>query len=170
MELNRKENRLLITAIFFYVLMLLYLKYNTVDNISICNIMKNKGKYVIIALLLLFSYFILEYEKKRKDNKSYYCLVLLVISIFGLIIFLENNLYHSIIAKIIFILILLFMIWHFIKTKNKILGLILLIELVIAVILEIKKRDNILIHEILFLLLFAAYYFYLHYLDYFTHI
>lgn len=132
--------------------------------------MKNKGKHVIIALFLLFSYFILEYEKKRKDNKSYYCLALLVISIFRLIIFLENNLYHAIISKTIFILILLFMIWHFIKTKNKILGLILLIELVIAVILEIKKRDNILIHETLFLLLFAAYYFYLHYLDYFTHI
>ena len=169
MVLNKKENRLLITAIFFYVLMILYLKYNTVDDISICNIMKNKGKYVIISLLSLFSYFILEYEKKRKDNKSYYCLVLIVISIFGLIIFLENNLYHIIIAKMIFILILLFMLWHFIKTKNKVLGIILLIELVVAVILEIKKRNNILIHEILFLILFAVYYFYLHYLHYFTH-
>jgi hypothetical protein len=57
----------------------------------------------------------------------------------------------------------------FYQTKNKVLGIILLIELVIAVILEIKKRDNILIPETLFLLLFATYYFYLHYLDYFTH-
>jgi hypothetical protein len=81
--------------------------------------MKNKGKHVIIALFLLFSYFILEYEKKRKDNKSYYCLALLVISIFRLIIFLENNLYHAIISKTIFILILLFMLWHFIKQKTR---------------------------------------------------
>ena len=168
MNLEKKENKLLSLAIFFYISIFIYLKYKTNKNESVCSILKKTDKQVIIVLYLFFSYFILEYEKERKDIKSYYILLVLVISILFLILFLENDLYHSFCSKIVFISILMLMTWHFFKKRNNNLGLILLIEYILVLIIRIKLQGNILIYEILFLLLFAVYYFYLHYLDYYA--
>tara|TARA_Y100000022_G_C13002611_1_gene263011 strand:- start:48 stop:461 length:414 start_codon:yes stop_codon:yes gene_type:complete len=137
------------------------MKYLTQNKESICNILKQKNNHKINILILvsLFGYFVLKYENERKDKISYYLILVILLNLIGLIICLENKFLHDIFTPIIFISILLFMIN---TTQNSIQASLLLINIIMAIIIKKNRHKNILLHEVIFLLIFALHYLLLH--------
>jgi hypothetical protein len=105
------------------------------------------------------------YELERKDIYSQIFMYLLLIGIYVLIYVNENNIIHYVFAFLSFIVILFFMLRHcYLKDCNIILFSSLLLELLILLYIVKNINKNIFYSEILYLLNFAFYYLYLHFI------
>lgn len=163
------KNLLLLFMVICYVLPIYYVLNNYNSNNSVSNIIcDDNDKYYILFFMFLMGIGTVLYEFERNDIYSQIFIYLLLISIYGLIYINENYTIHYIFAFIVFITILFFMIRHYYLTScNIILSLSLFFEifLFLYIIINICYSENIFYGEIIYILNFAFYYLYLHFID-----
>ena len=154
---------ILICYIFSMILLINKYKYNKNISSIICH---DNNKHIFILLLFIATIAIIIYELKRKDLYSKILIFTLIIFLFLLIYCNENTILHQLFAFSIFILILLFMFRNLFLTKCNIILLIsLLLEIILLLFLIIDFYQNIFYFECLYILNFALYYLYLHFIE-----
>jgi hypothetical protein len=115
--------------------------------------------------MLLMGIGALLYENERNDNISMILISLLLIGIYGLITINETNDIHYIFTGLVFISILCFMIRHLtILGFPSLLILSLSLELVALIYIVFNIKENIFFAEVFYILNFAFFYLYLHFL------
>jgi hypothetical protein len=114
--------------------------------------------------MLLMGLTTILYEIERNDPVSLIIISFILIGIYGLICIDENSVIHYFFAFIVFICIIFFMIWN-LSEKYNILWLSLFLELILLGFIICNIDDNIFYAEIFYILNFAFYYLYLHFLD-----
>jgi len=114
--------------------------------------------------MLLMGIFIILYEYNRKNIYSLIIISILLLSIYGLIYFSEGHVFHYLFSFSAFLSILLFM---FIICNNNncyIIIFLLLIQIILFVLIIHEYNNNIFFYEILYLLNFAIFYIYIHFI------
>ena len=144
----------------FYV----YKRYN--DNTSLSNILCNeKYRNTILFFMGIMGIATILYEIERNDILSTMFILGLLLCIYGLLLYNEKTKIHYIFSIGAFINIFVFMGRHFYLTNyNNILGLLLLFSFGFLSPIIINLNGNIFYNEVSYVLIFAVYYMYLHYL------
>jgi len=116
--------------------------------------------------MLLMGIGTLLYEFERNDTYSQIAISILLIGIYGLIYVNEKNKIHYIFAGLAFMSILFFMIRHcYAIGCNSILLSSLILEILVLLIILTNINENIFYGEIVYILNFAFYYLYLHFIE-----
>ena len=161
------KNVLLSFMLFSYMLPILFVFYgrssHSVSNI-ICN---NNCRNYILFFMFLMGIGTLLYEYERNDWVSQIIICILLIALYGLIYINETRKIHYFFAFLVFTAILGFMIRHcYLMNCNSILILSLYLEIVTLLIIgiDINGNNNIFYSEIFYILNFAFFYLYLHFI------
>jgi len=161
-------NFLLGFMLFSYLLPILFVFYNYNSNNSVSNIICNNNcKNYILFFMVLMGIGTLLYEYERNDFYSQIIICILLSGLYGLIYINESHKIHYFFAFLVFIAILFFMIRHcYLKKCNSILLLSLYFEIValLVIMIDINKNTNIFYSEIFYILNFAFFYLYLHFM------
>ena len=162
--LNKDYFLLFMICCYLTPIILVYYYYNS--NSSVSNIICNDDcKNIILFFMILMGGGTLLYELERNDNISTFLICLLLIGLYGLICINENNNIHYMFAFLVFVTILSFMIWHFYnKHCNHILLTSLLLEILTIFFIITNIEKNIFFGEVFYILNFAFYYLYLHFI------
>ena len=149
-----------------YLLPILFVYYSYNSNNSVSNIICNSNcKNYILFFMFLMGIGTLLYELERNDTYSQIIISVLLIGIYGLICINETNRIHYIFAFLVFIAILFFMIRHcYLSYCNTILLSSVILEIFVLLFIIININENIFYGEILYILNFAFYYLYLHFI------
>jgi len=167
---NKKNvnNYLLYLMCCFYLFPIIYVCMYYDNSCSISSIIcDEKIKYIILFFMILMGCSTILYEYRRNDIYSLIIISILLISIYILIYFPENNILHYIFASTSFISILLFMIRHYYRICNQynyILQILVFIQ-ILLIILMIRNcflNLSIFLFESIYLLIFAIFYLYIH--------
>jgi NADH:ubiquinone oxidoreductase subunit 2 (subunit N) len=161
--IKKKKNYLLLFMILCYIIPIYYV-YNCYNrNNSVSNIICNEqSRNIILFFMGLMGVATILYEIERNDIVSIIMITILLLCVYGLLLYNETNQLHYIFAGLTFITILSFMIRHFCLTNyNKILGLSLLLCISLLLSIIININGNIFYSEVLYILNFAFYYLYL---------
>jgi len=160
------KDYLLLFMILVYIIAIYYIYFHYCNSPSVSNIICNtKHKYIILLLMSLIGGGGILYEIERKDTISIFCITLLVIFLLLLICIPEYNFTHYIFAGLLCAAILGFMIQQtLLKNFPKILSASLCLEFLLLFVIIENIRDNIFISEVLYILNFAFYYIYLHFI------
>ena len=106
------------------------------------------------------------YEFERDDKYSQIIICILLIGIYGLICVNETHIIHYYFAGVVFLAILFFMIRHcYLQNCDIILKTSLYLEILTLILIGININGNIFYEEIIYILNFAFYYLYLHFLQ-----
>jgi hypothetical protein len=163
---NITNDFLLFLMLSFYLFPIIYVYIYYDNNPSVSNIISNDdSKYIILFFMILMGITTILYEYKRNDIYSLIIISILLVSIYILIYFTEDHILHYIFASIAFISILLFMIRHCYRECNQncyILFVLLYTQALLLLLLIVNKDDAIFLYEILYILNFAIFYFYIH--------
>ena len=116
--------------------------------------------------MIVMGVFTLLYEMERNDFLSLIFITLILIGIYGVICVNENKKLHYIFAGMVFFSIIGFMINHCKLTNCNVLYLLLYIQIILLITTIINIKGNIFYSEVFFIINFAIYYLYLHYIDY----
>lgn len=138
-----------------------YLMYNSNNSVSsiICN--QNCQK-IILCFMLFMGLGTMLYEIERSVFFSIIIMAILLIGIYGLLCFDETSSIHYLFGTIVFTAILSFMARH--CGENRILWSSFLLEIVLLVGIIMNMNHNIFYAEVLFILNFAVFYLYLHFI------
>jgi len=160
------QNYLLLFMIVVYIIAIYYVYFHYCNSTSVSSIICNtKHKYIIFFLMSLIGGASILYEIERKDTTSIFCIILLVIFLLSLICIPEYNFVHYLFAGLLCAVILGFMIQQtLLKNFPKILSASLCLEFLFLFVIIENIRDNIFISEVLYILNFAFYYIYLHFI------
>ena len=162
------KHLLLLFMIICYLLPIFIVCYNYNSNNSVSNIICNNNcKNYILFFMFLMGIATIMYELERKDIYSQILIYTLLIGIYGLIFINETFKIHYFFAFLVFIAILFFMIRHcYLKKCNSILLLSLYFEIftLLVIIIDLNKNTNIFYSEIFYILNFAFFYLYLHFM------
>ena len=171
LEIIKNKNYLLFFMIICYTIPIYYVHNCYNDNNSVSNIICNEeSKNTILFFMVLMGIVTLLYEIERNDVLSIILVTLLLLCIYGLLIYNETTMIHYIFAGCVVITILSFMIRHvYLTNYNKTLffSLLLCFTLLLSIIININ--GNIFYSEVLYILNFAFYYLYLHIIYTFLH-
>uniref|UniRef100_A0A6C0JEA3 Uncharacterized protein n=1 Tax=viral metagenome TaxID=1070528 RepID=A0A6C0JEA3_9ZZZZ len=161
------KNVFLTFMIICYLLLIMFVYYNYTSNNTVSNVIcDNKCKYYILFFMFLMGIGTLLYELERNDKYSQIIICVLLIGIYGLIYFNETHTIHYYFAFLVFIDILFFMIRHcYLTNCNVILMSSLYLEFFTLFYILININDNIFYGEIIYILNFAFYYLYLHFIQ-----
>ena len=162
------KNFLLSFMLFSYLLPILFVYYNYNSNNSLSNIICNNNckNYILFFMFLMGSATLL-YEYERNDRITQIIICILLIGLYGLIYINETHKIHYFFAFLVFIAILVFMIRHcYLTNCQSILILSLYFEIValLIIVIDINKNNNIFYSEIFYILNFAFFYLYLHFM------
>ena len=161
-------NLLLSLMLFSYFLPILFVFYNYNSNHSVSNIICNKNcRNYILFFMFLMGFGTLLYEYERNDWASLIIICILLIGLYGLIYINETRKIHYFFAFLVFIAILGFMIRHcYLTNCDSILILSLYLEIVtlLVIAIDINGNNNIFYSEIFYILNFAFFYLYLHFM------
>jgi hypothetical protein len=105
------------------------------------------------------------YELERNDKYSQIIIYVLLIGIYGLIYVNEMHIIHYYFASLVFIAILLFMIRHCYLTNCNVVLITSLFLEIITLFYILIDINNIFFGEIIYILNFAFYYLYLHFIQ-----
>jgi len=159
------KNILLLTALIIYLFPIIYISVYYNNNNSISSIISNeKAKYIILFFMLLMGIAIILYERKRDNIYSLITISILLLSIYGLIYFNEGHTLHYIFSCIAFLSILLFMSVICCNKMCYILLFLLFIQIILFALLVKECNDTIFAYEIFYLLNFAIFYLYIHFI------
>jgi hypothetical protein len=158
------QNVLFLTMLGIYanVIYNVYHHYTIFDG-SISSILKQKecNEYVL-PYMTLMGLVTLVYEFIRRDIVSFVSILVLLIGIYGVIVYDNTMFIHYIYGFLAFISILCFMIYHcYRNNKNKIFFFSVFIQLFLFIMLFLQTQ--ILHCEIYLLLNFAFFFIYLHF-------
>lgn len=158
---------LLSLMLIIYLIPILFIYYHFNNNISISNIIHDeKCKSIILYSMVAFCLLVLLYEKERNDYYSAIIISLIIIGIFGVIFIEENQNWHYFFASIVFLSILIFMFYHLkLYKNNKILFILFILQIIFFFLILINIQKNIFFSEALYILNFALFYIYIHFLD-----
>jgi len=150
-----------------YLLPILFVYYSYNSNNSVSNIICNNScKNYILFFMFLMGVGTLLYELERNDTYSQIIICVLLIGIYGLICINETNILHYVFAFLVFIAILFFMIRHcYLTYCNTILLSSLCLQILTLFFIIININENIFYGEIIYILNFAFYYLYLHFIQ-----
>jgi dolichol kinase len=149
-----------------YLIPILYVYYQFIDNPSICNIIcREDAKYMITAAMVIMGAFTIQYERERKDTTSMIIIMCLLFGIYGLLFSYDLFWTHFGFAAIAFLSILGFMVHHTRKHNSNGLRLILLIAVYFAITTVAFFNQSIFLTEALFIGTFAVYYLSLHFME-----
>jgi hypothetical protein len=160
------KNELLLFMIICYLFPIYHVYSNYNSNTSVSNIIcDNDCKDNILFYMCLMGVGTLLYEIERNDNYSIFLICILLIGIYGLVYINETNTIHYVFAFSVFIAILGFMVRHcYLTDCNIILSSSLFLEMILFLCIIVNVSDNIFYSEIFFILNFAFYYLYLHFI------
>jgi hypothetical protein len=141
-----------------------YNMFQTKDTLSdiICN---DECKNYILFCMSIMSFFTIIYEFLRNDIYSILYIFILLIAIYGL---LQNGvecIAHFIFAIFCFFTIFCFMVHHSYLTNSTLLSMFTFLNYCIMLSMIIFVKDDIIICECLYILCFACFYIYLHFLS-----
>lgn len=161
------KNTLLTFMLLCYLIPILIVSYNYNSNNSVSNIICDETrKHYILFFMFLMGVGTLLYELERNDKYSQIIICLLLIGIYGVVYINEAHITHYFFASVVFIAILFFMIRHcYLTTCNIILMSSLYLEILTLFLIVININDNIFYGEIIYILNFAFYYLYLHFIQ-----
>ena len=160
------KNTLLAFMILCYLLPIIFVYYNYNSNNSVSNIIcDNNYKYYILFFMFLMGIGTLLYELERNDKYSQIIIYVLLIGIYGLIYVNEMHIIHYYFASLVFIAILLFMIRHCYLTNCNVVLITSLFLEIITLFYILIDINNIFFGEIIYILNFAFYYLYLHFIQ-----
>jgi len=161
------KNALLLFMIVCYLLPIYYVYDNYNLNTSVSNIICDDNcKYYILCCMFLMGIGTMLYEFERNDIYSINLIGILLIGIYGLISVNETNMIHYIFAFLVFGSILLFMIRHcWLIECNNILLSSFVLEIITLLFIIININEDIFYGEIIYILNFAFYYLYLHFIE-----
>ena len=161
------KNTLLAFMITSYLVPICYVYFTYNSNTSVSNIICNDDcKHYILFFMLLMGIGTLLYEFDRNDTYSQITISILLIGIYGLIYVNEQNKIHYIFAGLAFMSILFFMIRHcYVIGCNSILLSSLILEILVLLFILTNINENIFYGEIVYILNFAFYYLYLHFIE-----
>ena len=164
---NMSKNSLLLFMIICYLVPICYVYYNYNFNNSVSNIICNDNcKHHILFFMLLMGIGTMLYELERNDRYSKFLIGTLLIGIYGLIWVNETNNIHYFFALLAFIAILFFMMRHcYLTDCNLILLSSLFLQIFMLLFIIININENIFYGEIVYILNFAFYYLYLHFIQ-----
>jgi hypothetical protein len=160
------SNILLLLMILSYSIPIIYIYLYYSKNNSVSNIICNKNcRNIILISMLIMGFFTILYEINRNCNLSLILMLLLLLGIFGVILFNKDDPNHFVFAYIVFIAIIGFMI-NQVYTSNirhyYILLFLLILQILFAILTINNFKGNIFYYEVGFILNFALFYFYLH--------
>ena len=160
------KNILLLFIVLLYSVPIILVYYNYQYNNSVSNIICNNNcKNYILIFMFLMGLATLLYEFERNDKYRTLIICILLIGIYGLIFINETYNIHYYFAFIVFISILFFMIRHcYLTDCNIILSSSLFLEIITLFYIIINIDENIFYGEIIYILNFAFYYLYLHFI------
>ena len=149
-----------------YLIPILYVYYQFIDNPSICDIIcKEDAKYMIAISMVIMGAFTIQYERERKDTTSMIIIVCLLFGIYGLIFSYDSFWIHLGFATLAFLSILGFMVHHTQKHGSNGLRILLLIAAYFAITTVAFFNQSIFLSEALFIGTFAVYYLSLHFME-----
>jgi hypothetical protein len=159
-------NLLLFCMCICYCIPIIYVYSSYDSNTSLSHIICNENiTNVILYSTLVMSIFTIQYELLRNNIYSLASIIGLFIGIIGLLQYNTTTYLHYVFASIAFVSILGFMMIHCCTIDNRILHSIASIQIYLVLWIMITIREDIFYNEVLFLLLFALFYFYLHILQ-----
>ena len=161
------KNILLSFMILCYLLPIMIVYYNYTSNNSVSNIICNNNcKHYILFFMFLMGIGTLLYELERNDIYSQIIICVLLIGIYGLVYVNESYTLHYYFASMVFIAIIIFMIRQcYLTDCNVILLSSLCLEIITLIFIIININKNIFYGEIIYILNFALYYLYLHFIQ-----
>jgi len=149
-----------------YLIPILYVYYQFIDNPSICDIIcKEDAKYMITAAMVIMGAFTIQYERERKDTTSIIIIMCLLLGIYGLLFSYDSSLIHFGFVTLTFLSILGFMVHHTRKHGSNGLRMLLLIASYFAITTVAFLNQSIFLSEALFIGTFAVYYLSLHFME-----
>ena len=150
----------------FYSIPIALVYCNYTDNNSVSNIIcnKNNKRYVLFFMILMGITTIL-YELNRNDVYSQIVICVILFGIYLLIIFDESYTMHYFFAGLVFLSIIAFMMRHVLSTNyDRILVLFLLFAILLLSFILFKMNDDLFYTEVMYIINFAFFYFYLHFI------
>ena len=149
-----------------YLIPILYVYYQFIDNPSICDIIcKEDAKYMITAAMVIMGAFTIQYERERKDMTSMMIIICLLFGIYGLLFTFDSFFMHFGFVTVAFLSILGFMVHHTRKHGSNGLRMLLLIAAYFAITTVAFFNQSIFLTEALFIGTFAVYYLSLHFME-----
>lgn len=160
------KNILLLFIILCYLSPIMFVFYNYTSNNSVSNIICDENcKNYILFFMVLMGIGTLLYELERNDKYSQIIIDLLLIATYGLIYINETHVIHYYFAFVVFIAMLFFMIRHcYLTNYNIILISSFFLGIITLLIITININNNIFCAKIIYILNFAFYYLYLHFI------
>lgn len=161
------KNVLLMFMLVCYLIPILIVYYNYTSNNSVSNIICNNNcKHYILFFMFLMGIGTIMYELERNDIYCQIIILILLIGIYGLIYINETNTIHYYFAFAVFISILFFMIRQcYLRDCNILLLSSLFLEILTLIYIIININENIFYGEIIYILNFAFFYLYLHFIE-----
>lgn len=149
-----------------YLIPILYVYYQFINNPSICDIIcKEDAKYMIAISMVIMGAFTIQYERERKDTTSMIIIMCLLFGIYGLLFSYDSFWIHLGFAITAFLSILGFMVHHTRKHGSNGLRMLLLIAAYFAITTVAFFNQSIFLSEALFIGTFAVYYLSLHFME-----
>jgi hypothetical protein len=162
------QNILLLGMLISYSIPIIYVysqfKTDTTLSDIICD---DKCKNIIFTFMIIMGIFTFLYELYRNDTESIIYISIILITIYGLLLNGVESIYHFIFAIFCLFAIFCFMVHHTYVTSSIILFFFTFLNYWVILSMILFIQSDIIIYECLFLVFFALFYIYLHYLSYF---
>ena len=159
------RNILLGLMIMVYLIPIIYVYYYFKDNKSVSSIIcDDKCRGNILFFMGIMGLITIIYELERKDNITLLLILSLLIGIYGVIKTEESCKIHYIFAGIVFLSIFAFMARNCWKNGCFFLYFLLFLQLLMIISTIININNDIFYQEVIFIVNFAFFYLYLHYI------
>lgn len=147
---------------YLFPIFYIYIHYDPVCNGSISSLVSNQP--AILGSMIFMGGFTWMYEMQRNDCYSTLIISILLMSIYGLLIYDETNAIHYFFAISVFLMILLFQLYHCIQ---RLYSHILILSFMVSVgllnlLLVYMSSNDIFYLESCYILNFAFFYLYMH--------
>ena len=170
MNIHEDRNTLLFFMCITYFGAIYHICRNYERNGSISNIIGNEEcNQTILGYMILMGIGTLIYEYTRNDKVSLFCIIGLLIGIYGILFFDETTYYHYLFATLIFFSIFGFMVSHCDKKKDIILYFMLFLQVffILGIFIFLLFPSICLFDffcgEVCLVINFAVFYLYLHF-------
>lgn len=159
-------NILLLSMLLSYAIpiFLVYTDTNSKTSSVSSIINSTKNNYTILFCMTLMGFFTLLYEYYRNKRFSLSIVAIILIGIYGVIMINEKNNWHYVFAIITFVFILIFMAFHCYLTKNILLILLFIIQILLSLILclLLYLRSHFYKIQVYLIINFAIFFMFLH--------
>jgi len=164
-ENRNYRNILLGLMIMVYLIPIIYVYCNFRDNKSVSSIIcDDKCRGNILFFMGIMGLLTIIYELERKDNITFLLIISLLVGIYGVMRTEESGKIHYIYAGIVFLSIFVFMARNCWQNGFFFLYFLLFLQFLMLISTIININNDIFYQEVIFIVNFAIFYLYLHYI------